>query len=147
MTEEVLVSLRSVQVVSGEKSEPIEMVSNGSYKRLSSEKQVVQYEEVDEEDQEITKVTLVFAPGHVEIMKNGQSNVQLIFDKEEKTTSCYQTPYGELMVGINTTAMNIHETDSAIEIAMEYDLDMNYSHVAACNICVRIVSKETEEEL
>ena len=144
MTKEVIVSLQGLQNVEQEEGEPIETISSGTY-AWEEGRHLVQYEEVDEEDQEITNVTLVFEENHVEIIKQGMSNVQMVFDTMQKTTSCYKTPYGDLMVGIDTTDISIKEVDDVIDVVLKYTLDMNYNHVADCKVAIKIAAKELEE--
>ncbi len=140
MTKEVIVSLQGLQNVEQEKGEPIETISSGTYV-CEDGRHLVQYEEVDEEDQEITNVTLVFEENHVEIIKQGMSNVQMVFDTMQKTTSCYKTPYGDLMVGIDTTDIFIKEVEDVIDVVLKYTLDMNYNHVADCKVAIKIAAK------
>lgn len=140
MTKEVIVSLQGLQNMEQEEGEPVELISSGTY-IFENGKHLIQYEEVDEEDQEITNVTLLLEKDHVEIIKQGMSNVQMVFDSSQKTTSCYKTPYGDLMVGINTTDISMKELEDIINVELKYALDMNYNHVADCKVMIKIASK------
>lgn len=140
MTKEVIVSLQGLQNMEQEEGEPVELISSGTY-IFENGKHLIQYEEVDEEDQEITNVTLLLEKDHVEIIKQGMSNVQMVFDSSRKTTSCYKTPYGDLMVGINTTDISMKELEDIINVELKYALDMNYNHVADCKVMIKIASK------
>lgn len=144
MTKEVIVSLQGLQNMEQEEGEPVELISSGTY-IFENGKHLIQYEEVDEEDQEITNVTLLLEEDHVEIIKQGMSNVQMVFDSSRKTTSCYKTPYGDLMVGINTTDISMKELEDIINVELKYALDMNYNHVADCKVMIKIASKDVEE--
>ena len=143
MTKEVIVSIKGLQEMSAENGDSVEMVSTGQY-RYEKDQHIIQYEEIDEENQEITHVTIVIGKDFVEIIKSGQNNVQMMFQEEQKTTSCYQTPFGDLTVGMDTTKVSIEEQENEISVALEYGLDMNYSHVADCTITIRIMAKNTE---
>lgn len=140
MTKEVIVSLQGLQNMEQEEGELVELISSGTY-IFENGKHLIQYEEVDEEDQEITNVTLLLEKDHVEIIKQGMSNVQMVFDSSRKTTSCYKTPYGDLMVGINTTDISMKELEDIINVELKYALDMNYNHVADCKVMIKIASK------
>ena len=144
MTKEVIVSLQGLQNMEQEEGEPVELISSGTY-IFENGKHLIQYEEVDEEDQEITNVTLLLEEDHVEIIKQGMSNVQMVFDSSRKTTSCYKTPYGDLMVGINTTDISMKELEDIINVELKNALDMNYNHVADCKVMIKIASKDVEE--
>lgn len=143
MKKEVMVSIKGLQSIGEETNEPVELISCGTYQFLEN-RHMVQYEEVDEEVQEITKVTVVIEPEYVEIIKHGQNNVQMVFQKNQKTTSCYQTPFGELMIGMDTTSIQVTEEEDVIEVELEYGLDMNCNHIADCKINMKIASKDVK---
>lgn len=145
MAEEVIVSIKGLQMAGGESNESVELISSGTH-RMEKECHVIEYDEVDEENQEITNVTILLSKGHVEILKAGQSNVQMIFEENQKTTSCYKTPYGDLMVGLDTSKIKMLEEDDAIGVMLEYGLDMNYNHIADCTITMKILFKDGAEE-
>lgn len=143
MTDEVIVSIKGLQMAGGEQNESVELISSGIH-RQEKDRRFIQYEEVDEENQEITNVTIIMAPGHIEILKQGQNNVQMVFEENQKTTSCYKTPYGELMMGIDTTGIRVLEEEDALGIVLEYGLDMNYNHIADCKITIKVLAKEAK---
>lgn len=140
MNREILVAVSGLHQTAQENGEKIEMVSHGIYEFTDGQHKI-QYEEIDEENQEITKVTMVFSEENVEILKQGQNNAQMLFQKNKKTSTSYQTPYGELIVGIDTTGILVDESESRILLSLNYALDMNYSHVAECNVDVKITSR------
>lgn len=141
MTDEVVVSIKGVQIANGEMNESVELISSGTY-RIKQDTRIIQYEEVDEENQEITDVTLIMYPSHIEIIKQGQSDVHMVFEEKQKTTSCYKTPFGELIMGIDTTKIHVSEEEDKIMIVLEYGLDMNYNHIADCTITMKVLAKE-----
>ena len=143
MTDEVIVSIKGLQMAGGEQNESVELISSGIH-RQEKDRRFIQYEEVDEDNQKITNVTIIMAPGHIEILKQGQNNVQMVFEENQKTTSCYKTPYGELMMGIDTTGIRVLEEEDALGIVLEYGLDMNYNHIADCKITIKVLAKEAK---
>ena len=48
----------------------------------------------------------------------------MVFEKQKNMTS-YQTPYGNIMIGIDTKQIQIDEQDDRIMVTVEYALDMN----------------------
>ena len=50
----------------------------------------------------------------------------------------YITPYGTLLVGIDTDRIDIKESDDVININIDYALDINYEHLADCSIRMEI---------
>ena len=78
----------------------------------------------------------------MEIIKQGQNNAQMVFEENIKTTNNYETPYGELIVGIDTTLIEVKETEEEITILLGYGMDMNYNHVADCKVDIKITAKK-----
>lgn len=140
MTKEVIVTLRGIHDTEQEQGESIETVSSGIYSYNEGTHEI-QYEEIDEEDQQITRVTLRVDEDSVEMSKEGQLNTQMLFRKNEKTTSCYQTPYGDLMMGIDTGSIEVENTEEALEIKMSYELDMNNQAFAKCAMHITVNAK------
>ena len=69
----------------------------------------------------------------------------LVIDK--KNQSCYLTPMGELVVGIQTNDIRVEEEENLIKINVEYSLDINYEHVSDCNITVAVRPRSQGLEL
>lgn len=139
MTKNVIVSIKGLQMMGAGEDDTIELISAGTYQEENNQ-QIIEYEEVDEENQEITKVMLVIADGHVEIRKSGVTQVHMIFEEKQKTTSCYNTPYGELMMGLDTTKIKMIKTEDSMAIILQYGLEINYNFVSDCNIVIKVIS-------
>ena len=68
-----------------------------------------------------------------------------IFEKDKKNMTCYSTPFGNLMVGISATNIDVNTTEENIDIEVRYILDLNYEHMADCTINLNIKSKNNQE--
>lgn len=91
----------------------------------------------------MTKNTIKIHQSGLDIIKRGSSSVHMTFEKDKKNMSCYATPIGELMIGINTKDIQIHEEEDSLKVRVAYSLDINYQHVSECNIVLDIHSKST----
>ena len=106
MTEEVLVSVKGLQMMESEQEEEVEVITGGKYLEKNGTHYIT-YEEMMEGLSGATQ-NLVKLHGNVmEVTKKGAVNVHMCFEKDKTTTSAYETPYGELLVGIETTDVNI----------------------------------------
>lgn len=74
------------------------------------------------------------------ISKRGFTNVEMIFEKNKRNMTNYVTPYGTLLVGIDTDRIDIRENDDSINIDIDYALDINYEHLADCRIRMEITN-------
>lgn len=142
MTRDVLIRISGARV-SGSDQEDVEMITTGDY-FLKDGKHYIIYEEIAEDDKQITKNTIKVAPDSLDILKRGNTNTHMIFQKNKKNISCYMTPFGELVVGIHTNEIHVEEEKDALKVDIRYALDINYEHVSNCNITVQVTSRNTE---
>lgn len=142
MTKEVIISIKGLQFESQE-SEAMEVISIGEYFYKNGKHYVLYDEIVEGEDgqNEVVKSTLKFSDHQVEILKRGLFQVHMVFDKGQKNLTYYNTPMGQILIGLDTSRITIREGEELITIVMEYSLDINYGFVADCDIDIRIASK------
>ncbi len=139
MTKDIIVSLKGLQMTPDEQSDTTEMIAPGEYYKRNG-KHFVLYNEVVEGEKEAVKCMIKFAEDYLEVTRKGQMNVHMIFEKDKKNLTYYHTPFGDLQIGIGASNITVTESDSEIEINVLYALDVNFEHVADCDI--RIVIKE-----
>ncbi len=53
----------------------------------------------------------------------------------------YDTPFGNLLVGIAATSVSMQETEEQIAVKVDYALEINYEHLADCTIDVTVWPK------
>lgn len=81
----------------------------------------------------------------VEIMKSGLSSSHMVFEKNKKNLTYYKTPYGQMLVGVNTRNMEIRVEDDKIGVQVDYELDVNHEPLADCKIKMNIISKGSRD--
>ena len=141
MTKDVLVTIAGLQYEI-DSEEPIEVITVGQYFR-KNEKHYVLYDEILDEMNEVCKNRIKIGSDTVEILKTGASNVHMVFELGKKNLTYYNTPFGNLLIGIDTTKIVCSETEEAIELNIEYGLEVNYSHVSDCSITVKVTPKKS----
>ena len=78
----------------------------------------------------------------MQIIKRGFSNVHMAFNNStERTTSCYSTPFGDLMIGISTNDISITESDRNIRVSVDYSMDIAEEHLSDCSISVEVSAR------
>lgn len=143
MTKDVLITISGLQLLGDGEQEPVEVISGGDY-FYKNDKHYILYEEVMEGFQGITKNMIKIKEDSLSITKKGVSNVEMVFEKNKKNITCYETPLGALMVGITANSIVITESEDSIHVSIEYALDVNYEHLADCTIKMEIHSKENK---
>ena len=81
----------------------------------------------------------------IEIMKSGVSSSHMIFEKNKKNQTYYRTPYGQMLIGVNTKNMEVSVNDDKINVRVDYELDVNHEPMADCKIKMNIISKGDPE--
>ncbi|WP_066713367.1 DUF1934 domain-containing protein [Clostridium sp. Marseille-P299] len=146
MTKDVIVSIAGLQYEIGEE-EAVEIISRGEY-YYRNNKHYVRYEELTEEDGfpcKLTNCTLKISNDKIDLMKKGASNVHMVFERGKSNLTYYNTPFGDLMLGIHTKTIDIKEEDSLIEVVLTYGLDINYGHVSDCTLNIKIQPNPTKD--
>ncbi|MBS5931364.1 MAG: DUF1934 domain-containing protein [Clostridiales bacterium] len=141
MTKDVLVAIAGLQYEL-ESEEPIEVITAGQY-FCKNEKHYVLYDEILDERNEVCKNRIKIGTDMIEILKSGASNVHMVFELGKKNLTYYNTPFGSLLIGIDTTKIVCSESEEAIELNIEYGLEVNYSHVSDCSITVKVTPKKS----
>ena len=102
MTKDVLISISGLQFAGGENSEPVEVITSGSYYKKNGRHYIL-YDEVAEDTAGTTKNIIKLGDEVLDITKRGETNVHMMFEKDKKNVTYYGTPYGNLLIGIDAT--------------------------------------------
>ena len=143
MTKEVLLTISGLHydALSGETDEDnevIEVITPASY-YLKNGKHYILYDEVVEGMLGSIKNTIkITGDNKLEMKKSGITNTNMVFEKEKMNVTQYDTPYGEMMVGVYTKDMKVDVTENDIDVSIAYALDVNSEKVADCNIVMNI---------
>lgn len=148
MKDKVYISIRGLQLMSQgsrqlydqEEPEAVEIISVGSYKIVNG-KEYIKYDEVYEGEQGKSTTLIRIAGNMVEVTKKGAVTTQLSFVPNEKTMTFYETPYGNIYLGIFSRSVDIQRTEDKISIHIDYSLEINYNQISDCKVSIEISSK------
>ncbi|RHV66163.1 MULTISPECIES: DUF1934 domain-containing protein [Clostridia] len=141
MTKDVLITICGIQKRDGETDEPIETVTPGEY-YFRNGKHYILYEEVQEGIAEVTKCMIKIGDDSVDLSKKGASGVHMIFQRDKKTRTSYQTPYGSLMLGFDSKMIRVLESEDMIHLNLEYDLEVEEEYLAKCSLTLKVQAKQ-----
>lgn len=145
MTKDVLLALKGLQF-DGSSQENVTTILPAEYYERNGKHYVV-YDEVMEGLSGNTKNIIKFRDKEMDVTKKGAVNVHLLFEENRKNLSSYGTPFGEIMVGIYTNHVRLQEKEELIQVQVDYDLELNYEHLADCSISMDIRPLHDSEEL
>ena len=140
MDKEVLVSISGLQFAPDNK-EALEMITVGDYYQRNGKHYVV-FDEIMEGFEGTTRNMIKFNEHMVDITKKGVTNVHMVFEEKQKNMTYYDTPFGNLLIGLSTSKVDVNEEESAIDIKIDYSLDINYEFVADCKISICLKEKK-----
>ena len=141
MTKDVIISIRGLQFVQSEEDmEPVEVVTSGEYYKKNGSHYLL-FEEAVEGFEGVTHNMMKFKENQLEVRKKGLINVHMLFEESKKTLSYYQTPLGNMNMGIAATNFILREDRNNIQLRVDYALELNDVFVADCTICMNVESK------
>ena len=124
MKKNVIISLKGSQQGEGNEKEEIELVTEGSYYREGTSHYIT-YNETEVTGLEGTTTTLKIEGNKVTMLRYGQNNTQLIFEKGQRHLCCYETPFGAFTIGIKSDKVDIDLKEDGGVISAQYQIDIN----------------------
>lgn len=149
VTKDVLVSIKGLQFADSDVSEAasdeeldcIETICPGEYYFRNNGHFII-YEEIIAEFPEPVKNVIKLRDKEFTISKKGPVNVQMVFSEGKKTMTDYCTPYGNIMIALDTKKVALEESENDMKICIAYGLEANYQFIADCDITIHITAKE-----
>ena len=81
------------------------------------------YEENMEGFDGVCKSRIKFRDNLLELTRRGAVDMHMIFEENKRQVVPYNTPYGQLMLGIETRRVQVEEQEDQICVTVEYILD------------------------
>ena len=141
MTKDVLLSIRGLQFEGDNDANDLETITAAEYFKKNDSHYVI-YEEATEGFRDTTKNIIKWNGETLELTKRGLVNVHMIFEEKKKNMTDYRTPFGSILIGIDTKRIQVSETPEIISVNVEYALGINYEHLADCKISMNVHAKE-----
>ena len=139
MTRQVLITISGIHMMDDAEDADVEMMVRGDY-YYKNGKHYILYDEVVEGIEGTIRNVIKVSPTSMDIIKRGAANTHMQFEKDKKNLSCYVTPMGDMIVGIQASQIEIWEQADSLQVDMEYSLDINYQHLSDCAIRLDVQS-------
>ena len=128
-----------------QQNDTVEVITPADY-FFKNGKHYVIYDEVTEGFSGHIKNQIRIGEGPVvEVKKKGLVNSVMTFESGRTHTTCYQTPFGEMMMGVTADHIEMEESDDRMDIHISYELNVNYEPMAECRIHICIQSRANAE--
>lgn len=142
MTKEVIVSISGDHMVAQPHNtdEPgtLELLTRANYYEKNGKHYVLYDEIVDSKEHVIKNKIKLSGDSCLEIFKTGMTRTHMVFEKGKKNMSLYHTPFGEMLIGVDTKRLDVDVRDDQIDTFVEYELEINEEPMAVCSIHVKI---------
>ena len=140
MIKDVLISISGFQL-EVQDDEPIEVVTSANYYYKNNKHYILYDEYIDDSELEVTKNKMIISDDKISLTKSGPASVNMLFEPGKDTVTYYNTPFGSLVIGLSNSKIDAKHEENLIDINIQYDLSINYSHVSNCNICLKVTPK------
>ena len=140
MTKDVLISISGLQL-EAQDDEPIEVVTSGNYYYKNNKHYILYDEYIDDSEMDVTKNKMIISDDKISLTKSGPASVNMLFEPGKDTVTYYNTPFGSLVIGLSNSKIDAKHEEDLIDINIQYDLSINYSHVSNCNISLKVTPK------
>lgn len=141
MEKEVSIHVKGLHMMDApEGDEPIEIVVPGEY-YFRNGSHYLRYEEMLEDHGDPTVNYIKISPKGMEVRKKGQVNTHMVFEQGKRNMAFYTTSFGTLEMGISATNLELKESDSRLDMKVNYSLDLNQEHVADCCLDIHAQGK------
>ena len=145
MTKEVLITIQGLQfdaeAQNDEELDKIESIYPGEYYMRSGSHYIL-YEELMEEEVTPIKNVIKLRDKEFTLTKKGIINTQMVFTEGKKNMTSYVTPFGNIMIALDTEKIVVEETEEELKIHIDYGLEANYQYIADCHITVTVSARK-----
>ena len=146
MTKDIFLSLKGLQIENSEQAQELETITPADYYLRNGSHYVI-YDEVTEGFEENTRNMIKFNDSCVEVSKKGLVNVHMVFEENKKNMTSDMTPYGNILIGIDTGSIFVEEEEKRIHVEVAYTLEANYQYLADCRIEMNIKPRQEGMDL
>ena len=124
MKKDVYISIKGRQELDGQKDN-IEMTTEGHFYDKDG-KYYISYNEGELSGLEKCSTTLKISPdGTVTMMRRGQTNTHLVFEKGRCHTGHYETPYGDFTISVTAKDVDVDIDENGGDLSIDYIMDIN----------------------
>ena len=144
MTKDVLLSICGIEALDdtdgGYTGGPVEVITPAEY-YFKNGKHFLLYDEMDPEDRSVTRSTLKIADDYMSVSHQGETQAHLMIEGNKRCVTYYATPFGSLHIVLDGRSVEVETSENLITAQAYYGLEINYEHVAECEVRIRITPR------
>ena len=130
MEKPVIISIRGVQTsVPGEEEDVMELVTQGVLTGDEGDGFTLRYRESELTGLEGTTTTFRIGKDRITLSREGTLNSEMVFQEGQRHVSLYETPYGGLMLGVNTRTARADMGNAGGNLEIRYALEVDNERI------------------
>jgi uncharacterized beta-barrel protein YwiB (DUF1934 family) len=126
MKKDVIISIKGKQTMDAQE-DAIELVTSGRLTSHGKDGYLLSYEESELTGLEGTRTTFRIQDGKVSLIRTGTVCSQMIFELGRKHTSLYETPYGQMEIGISAKNIDVGLDDHGGHLNIDYAIEIDHA--------------------
>lgn len=125
MTDNVIISIKGKQLYAEGSPDEMELVTSGTLLWDDQGGCTVSYQESELTGLEGTTTRLHIHGRRVTLLREGSINSQMVFEEGRRHLSMYETPYGELSIGVSTRRMRSTLDEAGGDLEIDYAIEID----------------------
>ena len=121
----VLLTIRAEQRYEDMEPDGVELMTEGTLEPVEGGGLLLSYQESALTGLEGTTTKLHIYGGKVTLLREGNINSQMVFEEGRRHLSMYETPYGELSIGVNTRRMRSTLGEAGGDLEIDYAIEID----------------------
>ena len=136
--DEFLITINGFQQTVGDTdSDNVELITTGEFE-FENGLYYIDYEESEATGLDGCHTNIEIGMDYVSLQRTGAITTDMLYIEGKKTYSMYNTPFGQMMVGIYTKKLEIEVDEKGGNISIEYSLDLNDKPCGNNNLKINI---------
>lgn len=121
-----------------------ELTTSGTYE-LTEKGCTVIYHETDEEMTDCVTTLSIEGSQRITMTRSGKYNTEMVIEKERRHSCFYNTPFGELIMGIYASRIENRIGENGGTLVFAYDIDFNNTPASENELEITVAEKIQEE--
>lgn len=119
-----LITVKGTQKNAQNETDTIELITEGEFLK-KGEYYYIKYDESELSGLDKTTTTLKVGQDSVILMRFGDNQSKMVFEKNTRHESNYVTPYGNIMLGVKSDEIKVNLTENGGELKLKYAIDLD----------------------
>ena len=141
MNRRVVLTISGLHAGENEDNGTVETIVEAEYFEKNGSHYIL-YEEQEEGFTQTSKNRIKFKDNLVELIRQGVVGTHMIFEKGKTHMTDYQTPFGQMLLGINTGSLEVQMQEESIYITIEYVLEADGEYLSDSRIEITLRNAE-----